>query len=406
MSIVRKRFISFKNNLTKIKDKEPLGRLSLVVIVLLDIFVLIVLFKGLADHTNQLTSLSQYAPQTCQEAFINQSWTPENEIDKLQNVVLFDYYRYSSLSTMDLKRMHPKCEEFYINVELIKADSLLMQLFIKRESLQQESNQLNERAASRKPVTDNTLLSDISRKNSFNKHPSISAKNIAETDKLEMLTSNLDKINDEIHTKQKIKDLLDTINSWDGKQRLQFIAEIETFEKWYIFREFGWQMLFLIPLFWIFYFWNHRSLKKENGLQLLISTHLLVVIVIPIFIKIIDVVLELIPLHFFKKLFEALAAFHLMAIWHYVLILLSILVAIFLIYIIQKKLFNKKRLQQKRLSNSCCIECGKKLPSNVKNCPFCGMQQVENCSECSVETYVCGDFCINCGSKRDTPLNK
>lgn len=406
MSIVKKRFISFKNNLTKIKDKEPLGRLSLVVIVLLDIFVMIVLFKGLADHTNQLTSLSQYAPQTCQKAFINQSWTPENEIDKLQNVVLFDYYRYSSLSPLDLKKMHPKCEEFYMNVELIKADSLLMQLFVKRESLQQESNQLNERATSRKPVTDNTLLTDISQRNRTKPHSAISAKNEAETDKLEMLISQINNINNEIHTKQEVKDLFGIIRSWNGEQRLQFVAEIETFEKWYIFRELGWQMLFLIPLFWIFYFWNHRSLKKENGLQLLISTHLLVVTAIPIFIKIIDVVLELIPQHFFKKLFEALAAFHLMAIWHYALILLSIFLAIFLIYIIQKKLFNKKRLQQKRLSNSCCIECGKKLPSNVKNCPFCGMQQVENCSECSVETYVCGNFCINCGSKRDTPLDK
>lgn len=406
MSLVKKRFVSFKNNLTKIKDKEPLGMLSLVVIVLLDIFVMIVLFKGLADHTNQLTSLEKYAPQACQEAFINQSWTTEKAIDKLQNVVLFDYYDYNSLSTLELKRMHPKCQEFYMNVELIKADSLLLQLFVKRQSLQEESDQLNERAAGRKPVTDNTLLSDISRENDFSKHPSISAKNREETDILEMLTSKLDNIDNDIQTKQEVKDLFDTINSWDSKQRLQFIAEIKTFEKWYIFRELGWQMLFLIPLFLIFYFWNHLSIKKENGLQALISSHLLVIIVIPIFTKIIEVLLELIPQHFFRKLFETLVALHLIAIWHYVLILLSILVAIFLIYIIQKKLFNKKRLQQKRLSNSCCIECGKKLPANVKFCLFCGNEQFENCSQCNLETYICGDFCINCGSKRETPLNK
>ncbi|MBI9032557.1 zinc ribbon domain-containing protein [bacterium] len=401
MSLIQKRFVSFKNNLTKIKNKEPLGMLSLIVIIFLDIFVLSVLFTGLADHTKQLTSPSHYAPQTCHEVFIKQNWTPENKLDQLQELILSDYYDRRHSPTIDIKRMQPKCQEFYENVEKIKADPLLIKFFLQRRSLQEESNQLNRKAASRKPVTDNTLLTDISREEYLNKHPAISATTKAETDKLEILTSKIDKINYEIYNKQEVKNLFQVITSWDSKQRQEFIDDIEAFEQWYKYKELGWQMLFLIPLLLIFYLWNHRSLKKESGLQVLISTHLLVIIAIPIFIKIIELVLELIPKHFLKKLFQALTALHLVAIWHYILILLSVLVAIFLIYIIQKKLFNKKRLQQKRLSNSSCIECGKKLPDNVKFCPFCGKQQVETCSECKIETYICGDFCINCGDKRD-----
>lgn len=401
MNIVKKRFLLFKGNLTSIKKKEPLGKLSLLVIIFLDIFVLSVIFKGLAEHTSQLTTLWQYAPQTCQEAFINQTWTPITKIDKLQHIILYDNYHHRSSSTLDVKRMHPKCQEFYKSVELIEADSLLMHLFGNRKSLQRESDELNKRATRRKPVTDNTLLTDISQGNRHKPHSAITAKNKADTDKLEILTSQLDKIDKDIQSNQKVKVVFGVIDSWDEQQLQKFVSDIDSFEKWYKFRQLAWEMLFLIPLFLLFYLWNHRSIKKENGLQVLISTHLLVVIVIPIFIKILHVVLELIPQHFFKKLFETLSSLHIMAIWHYILILLAIFLAIFLIYIIQKKLFNNKRLQQKRLSNSCCIECGKKLPTNVKICPFCGMKQVDDCPECKEETYICGDFCINCGAKKE-----
>ena len=400
MSPIKKRFLSFKNNLTKIKDKKPLGALSLIVIIFLDIFVLTVIFQGLSDHTQQLTSSSQYVPYTCREVFVEQSWNSENEIDKLQQLVLSNSYHQKFSSNFDLKRMHTKCQEFNQNIATISKDSLLVQLFVKRRSLKQESILLNKKAAKSKAVTQNTLLTDISQGNKLNKHPAISAKNKAETEKLEQLTSKIAKLDEEIHSQQKVKAFLGVISSWDNLQRQQFIDKIASFEKWYPFRVLGWQMLFLIPLFWIFYFWNHRSIKKENGLQVLLSTHLLVVIAIPIFTKIIEVVLELIPKHFFKKLFETLSDLHLLALWHYALILLAILLAILLIYIIQKKLFNIKRLQQKRMSNSCCIECGKKLPNHDKICPFCGKKQVEDCPECKSETYIYGDFCVNCGVKK------
>jgi len=401
MSLIQKRFVSFKNNLTKIKNKEPLGMLSLIVIIFLDIFVLSVLFTGLADHTKQLTSPSHYAPQTCHEVFIKNNWTPENRIDQLQELVLSDYYNRKYSPIIDINRMHPKCQDFYQNIEKIKRNPVLMKVFVQRRNLEVEINQLNEKANTRKTVTENTLLTDISREEYLNKHPAISATTKAETDRLELLTSKIDNLDIEIFNNQEVKNLFQVIISWDSKEVQEFIDDVEAFEQWYKYKELGWQMLFLIPLLLIFYLWNHRSLKKESGLQVLISTHLLVIIAIPIFIKIIELVLELIPKHFLKKLFQALTALHLVAIWHYILILLSVLVAIFLIYIIQKKLFNKKRLQQKRLSNSSCIECGKKLPDNVRFCPFCGTHQVVDCSECKVETYVCGDFCSNCGAKRD-----
>ncbi len=397
MNKLPKSFISFKNNLTKIKQNEQLGILSLIVIIFLDIFVLSVIFTGLTEHTSQLTSPRQYAPQVCQEIFIDRNWSSENEIDKLQSLVLFNYDE-----DLEIKRMHAICQKLCKSIALIKSDSQLNDLLERRSSLQRDSEQLNQAASKARTLTQNTFLSNISEKENHNNHPTIMATSKAQSDKLETISSEIDKINLKLYNHPEIKDFLSLIHTWDKTQEEDFRNDIESFKFWYKYKEFSWQMLFLIPLFFIIYLWNHISIKKEHGLQLLISSHLLIVITIPIFLQIINLVLELIPQYFFKKLFETLKAMHLVAIWHYALILLSVIVTLFLIYIIQKKLFNKKRLQEKRFSNSACIECGRKLPKVLDYCPFCGAQQVEECSVCQSKSFICGDFCSSCGHKKES----
>ncbi|WP_372845633.1 hypothetical protein [Pontiella sp.] len=83
-------------------------------------------------------------------------------------------------------------------------------------------------------------------------------------------------------------------------------------------RAYDTQLLFLIPIFAVFYFWSERSVKKDNRIQSLIASHLLVVAFIPILIKLMKLVVDLIPDHFFNALFRIL---HLIAIWHYLVIL-------------------------------------------------------------------------------------
>jgi RNA polymerase subunit RPABC4/transcription elongation factor Spt4 len=124
-----------------------------------------------------------------------------------------------------------------------------------------------------------------------------------------------------------------------------------------------------------------------------------VISAIPILLKILEVVLDLIPRHFFKKFFEILNALHIIAIWHYIVIIASIGFALLAIYIIQKKIFNKRRLQIKRLTKGLCYHCGKKLPPGVDICPYCGTNQQKNCPSCNHLTFVAGEFCTSCGKE-------
>ena len=205
-------------------------------------------------------------------------------------------------------------------------------------------------------------------------------------------------IEERINAHPLIKDLWNMLAPGENKYRTQVIKDLKSFEFWYPLKELGWELVFMFPLFMMFYFWNSRSIKKENNAQILISTHLLVIASIPILMKFGEVVLDLIPKHFFRNLFKVLEMLHLIAIWHYVVILLSIGIALFLIYVIQKKIFNKHRLQQKRLMKGACYFCGKKLPHQSTLCPFCGTNQLKICSKCSKNTYACGEYCINCGA--------
>ncbi|RKX41426.1 MAG: hypothetical protein DRP64_11330, partial [Verrucomicrobia bacterium] len=89
------KFAAFRSRLITMGNEEPLNKLSLATIILLDIFILTVLFQGLEDHTQQLTSPREYMPHTVRQVFIDQTWTPSTRIAKLQELILSDRNNYS-----------------------------------------------------------------------------------------------------------------------------------------------------------------------------------------------------------------------------------------------------------------------------------------------------------------------
>ena len=82
------------------------------------------------------------------------------------------------------------------------------------------------------------------------------------------------------------------------------------------------ELAFLLPLFIIFWIWNSRSIEKKSSVQSLISSHLLVIAFIPIFIKVMEAIFDIIPKRLIEKILEFLVSFKLLAIWYYVLVLL------------------------------------------------------------------------------------
>ena len=395
---------AFKNQLTTIGTEEPLNKLSLAVIILLDIFILSILFAGLDDHTKQLTSPNEYMPHIARQVFIEQTWSPSARMSKLEPLVLSDRKRYSYwqrsiFEDENLEQMHPLSRDFFKKIKALSGDKSLQNLFVERERKIKERDMLRESQDKAKKAYDTHLLEAIAAKDGSGKNTQ-SIANLSKnyTARIERLTGNISKIERQINAYPSIQDIW-RIVSPENQSRQQMVDDFRRYERWYPLKELGWQLLFLLPIFWIFYVWSARSVKKERRIQTLIASHLLVVAFLPILTKIIEIVVDIIPDHFFRALFKLLRSLHLIAIWHYLVIIGSVALGLFLVYIIQKKVFNREKMTQKRLMKGACIACGQKLPASASVCPFCGIKQLENCNSCEQQTPVGGTYCIHCGER-------
>lgn len=402
MKNIKDSIFAFKDRLVNIGSEEPLSKLSLVVIVALDIFILFVVFEGLSDHTKQITSPNEYVPYECKEMLINENWSDANFLTKLQELVLSEHnnysYRYDSLlKRNDTAVMHNSCKELYTKVKLVAEDKELVSLFINRQKLLKEKKQLTNSLKKSKDVYDTMLLENIADEETHSKGlPAVKATITSHTIRIETTTQKLINNEAKIIAEPLVTDLR-VMLSPNNKYRQAIVDDFKVFQKFYPLKELGWQLVFMLPLFLIFYIWSSRSVRKDNRVQTLISTHLLVIASIPIVLKIGEVVIDLMPRHFFKQLFNILKSLHIIALWHYVVIFLSVCIGMFVIFIIQKKIFNKQRIQQKRLMTGACYFCGKNLPLGANTCPFCGTNQLKSCDNCQEQTYVCGEYCKNCG---------
>ena len=317
--------------------------------------------------------------------------------------MLSDYhnysYQYSSpFDSSRIRKIHPVCRGFYLKLDALSKDQKILKLFKNRGQLLKEKDQFTAGFKQTKAVYDTSLLENIAEKDiEEGSLPSISNSMKDKGQRIETLNSQIVNIEQILNAQEKIKDLWVFLQTDKSSRRDLLIKDLKKSEFWYPFKELLWQMLFLFPLFIIFYLWNVRSIAKDAKLQVLISAHLMVISAVPIFFKILEMVLELIPRHFFKKFFEILTALHIVAIWHYIVIAGSVGGALIAIYIIQTKIFNKRRLQLKRLTKGQCYHCGKKLPPQAKTCPFCGTNQYKNCPSCNQQTFVAGEYCSSCG---------
>lgn len=398
---MKKRIAAFKQRLTSVSKEEPLNKLSLVTIIILDIVILNILFIGLQEHTQQLTTAGEYMPSAAKNIFIDQNWTPANRISKLQPLILADRNntrtRYESpFEERRIKQMHPAAQRFFRQAKALAKNPDLHARFLNRQKTVAEREKTEKAFEKAKKSYDTQLLENIA---NATKTGSNSTSTAAQqySKKIDQLIGTIRILEQQIQAHPGIQKLWTIINC-DDAQRDEIVADYKRFQFWFPLKELAWQLIFLLPVFGIFYWWNARSTKKDNPIQTLLSSHLLVVASLPIILKVIELVIDLIPKHFFKNLFKCLQSLHLMALWHYFVIFFVIVVGLALVCLIQRKVFNKQKVIQKRLSKGACIACNKPLPPGSAFCPFCGAGQLKACEDCGRKTPAGGTCCIHCGA--------
>lgn len=398
----KNKFSELKSKLTHVSDNEPISKLAFVAIIFLDIFILITIFTWLEDHTRQMASVDDYIPYNCRDLVI---WADKKsdieKINLLKNYVIYNTpftpakYDYNQIPVSEI---HPVCGQVKIYLDEINfKNSSINDLYTSLNNLEQKRNKIQEELNVIKSNYDTQILEKIANMDSIAEKTQ--QDRLAKTDELAGLDNEIKQIQSKILANDKFKWIWDYVIWNNGEKQKLLESDFAVAEFWYPIKRLFMELAFLLPLFIVFWIWNSRSIAKNSWVQSLISSHLLVIAFIPIFIKIIQAIFDIIPKRLIEQILEFLVSFKLLAIWYYVLVLLWILVGILVIYIIQKKIFSKEKLDEKRLSNGDCWNCWKHLPPNSIYCPFCSAHQFKTCPGCKKETPKTGKFCTICGFK-------
>ncbi len=388
----------FQQRLTRL-DNQPLSKAALVVIIFLDFFILATIFNGLADHTRQLESPDEIIQPLCREIVIDADWNPTNRLDRLAQLVT-RYRAYEELPDVrvDAVSKHALCAPVVSAYLAIRNDTTLAQELEQVFRLGQEMRDLRAALAQMKGAYDTSLLERIAgQQQAKEKVAAISRESADRTARLESLVEQQRGLVARIEQNPRVQTLFSRVAGITESDRTALRDELRHLNFWYPAKRLGMEMLFLLPLLGVFYFWNAKSISASRPFQMLVSSHLLAVAAIPVVLKVGELVYDIIPRKFLRQVIELLESLKLVAIWHYLVIGAAIVAALALIYLFQKKLFSHERLMQRRIAKGLCQACGQQLPAGSRHCPACGAAQYRACSQCGEPMHVHGKHCMACG---------
>lgn len=388
---------------------QPLNKLSLGIIIVIDIFILWQVFSGLSDISRWPLSPSQAYPcYSAWYAYREQATDTEFNRDFAQIRTGLEDSRSESLEL----RYRRQAQD-----HLGQVSTVCLDYAARRDAMVTPSNQtiLAEIVEQEKEIEaltatnqkirseyDSTLLEQIA-----GQAPSQSINTVGAAQARQTLQANEAKIK---ILKQEIQQLEQTLLQQANSQNfIQFLNQDSSFQTvqqgyeraqfWHPTQQLLLQVLFLTPLIAIAGWVQRWAWRRQFGLLALISWHLFVIFLIPLVLKIFEVlqfgavfsvVLGLVTTLFGQLLFLV----------SYVYILVIPLIGFGLIKLGQRVFFHPSSQVSNRHQKSRCMQCGRKIQLADPHCPHCGFHQYQDCPHCHKPTYTYLPYCKECG----TPL--
>ncbi|URR36555.1 zinc ribbon domain-containing protein [Thermosynechococcus sp. HN-54] len=390
---------------SRLVNKEPLNRVSLIVIILVDIFILINVFSGLSEISNWPLSPSQaqpcYAPWYAYRQdkgsdramrFLEQQMTleqsPQSYVERLEESAKGKLGTISSL-----------CFTYAEYQDAVNRPTNQQRLQ-QRQQKQAQIQTLEATNARIRQEYDSTLLEQLAGQ------PPDQSINLVEAAKakatLEANDRQIAALKNEIATLEQA-----ILQEPDSQAFLNFLEDTTKFAQlegeyrhsqfWYPSLQFILQALFLLPLIGIA-LWVYRFAdRRRYGLLALMSWHLLVIFFIPLVLKIFEL-LQVGAL--FKWLSNWILALFggLLFLVSYVYILLIPAVGFGIIKVGQALFLNPQRQAAGRIQKQRCVQCAKRLRELDQYCPHCGYLQWLPCPNCQQPTYRHLPYCRHCGA--------
>jgi hypothetical protein len=408
------RILSFiKNIFNKLIQKstqihhEPINKISIVILIFIDVFVLMNVFSGLwsisAWPLNPSEELPCYAPYERYQTD-NRKGTFEFNASTIENIINEQNLYLKSSVNLSKRLGNPSnlCTEYTrLEKEIASTDNIQLKKSIdidrnKISSLNQENQTLQRQY-------DSSLLEKIagqSRQKSINIASSDQAKS-----KIDANNESIKQKKEQVKEKQTrlIKGSISEAYLkllGDGSKYSEIKSAYQSAVFWHPNKILLLQILFLLPLIVIAYVWHTFSNRKNKGLQSLLSWHLLLIFCIPLLIKFFEFIqFGNIVSTILLSITSLLGG--LLFIASYGLILIIPLFGFGLIKFLQAFIFNSRVQARNRIQKVRCIRCNSKLRLGDEFCPFCGFEQYVDCASCHQKTYKLANFCNTCGHPQE-----
>ena len=383
----------------RINDK-PLNKVSLLVIIIVDIFILVNVFTGLDDISRW--HLSPQQVYTCYSEW--PSYKTNNSPDRDYDLIttfLVDYKNnnYQDEEIGHLGKVSPICLQ-YADIKNKLNNQENKTLLSKIQTKQDNINILENNNKIIRSQYDSTLLEKIagqSANNSINRVKAEEAKQKLEENnkKISKIKEEIVKLKNELLQKPSSQNLLAFMRNESKFNDVEAGYKNATF--WYPSIQLGFQVLFLAPLIIVALLVNQYAQSRGYGLIALISWHLLVIFFIPLIFKAFEFLQIGIITQFIFDIIGAIFG-GLVFLVQYVYILLIPLFGFAVIKFLQKFVFNTKSQAAKRVQKSQCINCAKTIKNQDAHCPHCGYYQYVECHHCHELTYKNLPYCYHCGT--------
>jgi peptidoglycan hydrolase CwlO-like protein len=408
-----KNYLSQVFNKTRTINNEPLNKVSLVVIIIVDIFILTQVFTGLNDISQWY--MSPYQAYPCYSDWKFHLTRANNDFSIIRASV-----DPGQVNDLGFQKMYQSAQ----NNHLGQVSSTCLDFGGYRDKINNSENQRTARTIDNKQSNitnlektnskiqsqyNSTLLEKIAgqpREKSINVIDAERAKQELDQNKtkIAVLKREITDLKTALMAKPESASFLEFLR--DAKKFKDVEARYQHASFWYPSIQILFQALFLIPLI-LLALWVHTiTQRKGYGLAALMSWHLLIIFLIPLVIKIFEFLqIGLIFESIFRLIQELFGG--LLFLVSYAYIVLIPLLGFGIIQLFQNVIFSTRGQIAKRVQKSTCIHCAKRIKAQDAHCPHCGYYQYIECQNCHELTYKGLPYCKQCGTSQDlSPFNK
>lgn len=396
--------------LSTYSGSRRLSLFSLVLLISLDIFVLGLLFRGMQEATITIRYPELRISDSCRamtEGFLQLN--ASDKADSFRKYVLSGGNYGYERSDYTYQQVIPLCDKVSERLHSYENNPSLRKLFLDFDAKNKALLSIDSEVQRLKDSYDTALLEKVAgqkREDSILPAEATKIKGLIEIKLAEAaeLEKGLADIHNRLENHQIIQEYSGFVRELPYEAAFSKAqAEYDHLSFWYPIKVLIVEVLFLLPLLLLATIWSRRAMRMQNHSQVLISSHLILVFIAPIFIRIAYFAYELLPHHILVNVLARLEELNLGFVWYYASIIGGICAGLIIIYIAQRTYFSAARQRSLRLRKTLCHHCGENLRSADQEwCEFCGRNQLGECGQCGKPHRILAYHCHHCGNSFDT----